>query len=74
MSVKALFINHNKKMADCLEVSDRATALTASSVLQDFGITTETDPSSVIDKSKIIRGKSLVRKAMISEFKSPEEN
>lgn len=60
--------------SDRLGVSDRATALIASSVLQDFGIITETDPSSVIDKSKIRRGKSHVRKAMISEFKPPEES
>jgi len=60
--------------SDRFGVSDRATAIIASSVLQDFGIITDTDTSSVIDKSKIRREKSLVRRSLIKQFTPPKES
>lgn len=47
--------------SDRFGVSDRATAAIASSLLQDFGIITETEHSNVIDKNKIRRGKKVIR-------------
>lgn len=48
--------------SDRFGLSDRATAAIASSVLQDIGIVTDTDSSYVVDKCKIRREKSRVRK------------
>ena len=54
--------------SDRFGVSDRATAVIASSVLQDVGMITNTDSSYVVDKCKIRRDKSRVRTDLKSQF------
>lgn len=50
------------KICDRTGTSDRAAAAIASSTLQDFGIVTEDDSTKVIDRSKVRRARSRVRK------------
>lgn len=59
--------------SDRFEVSDRATAVIASSVPRDVGII-DTDSSYVVDKCKIRRDKSRVRTDLKSKFTPPEES
>ncbi|GBN50901.1 hypothetical protein AVEN_213633-1 [Araneus ventricosus] len=51
-------------ISDIFGVSDRATAVIASSVSYDLGIISETDTSLVIDESKIRREKQKTRRAI----------
>ncbi|GBL85970.1 hypothetical protein AVEN_89038-1 [Araneus ventricosus] len=59
--------------SDRFGVSDRATAVIASSVLRDVGII-DTDSSHVVDKCKIRRDKSSVRTDLKSKFTPPQES
>lgn len=60
--------------SDRFGVSDRATAVIASSVQQDVGMIPNTDSPYVVDKCKIRRDKSRVGTDMKSQFTPPEES
>ncbi|XP_053967743.1 uncharacterized protein LOC128869586 [Anastrepha ludens] len=60
-------------ISDRFGVSERATAAIATSVLKDLQIVTDTDLTFVIDKNKIRREKSKIRKALQQEPKTMSE-
>ena len=62
VSQMTLNLSSLAKICDRTGTSDRAAAAIASSTLQDFGIVTEDDSTKVIDRSKVRRARSRVRK------------
>ena len=60
--------------AERFGISDRAAASLASAVLVDFGIITKEDASCVIDRSKVRRERSKLRKLLRSEAEEVKDN